>query len=505
MNTKHLALKRLLVVALGLMALAAVCAGFGGVSAVAAGTSGLAGATGTTEVAYYIKLANGMLPLVKEAAGRSFARPVQLKVIQRQAMEGILASDLRLYRAEAIAAADVTERSRALARVTPTHYGINDRTLYIVPQVLEERLAKDGIKGAAAREAACSVLIAYELSKVLDDQHVDFRSSYDKMKDPVKSRNFRALAEGHAQTAAESAARLKGLHGFAKTAAAWSLGKGASADTSLSGKNVFALDEEYEICYTGGYRLAAYLQEKHGTDSIYRTYTDPPAYVGLLYNPKNFTPPGKDGSAASGSQSGQRGSQTEKPATPITEQVPAAQSSPDAKTSGSPELLAALREVVPYYSGDGWMEIGFSELMETDRSLQAVMSDATVRDMNGYALINIKSGTMVLVMGIQFTQEVTETAVQTFMVYMEQSMISSFEEDNVNYQAGELLPLNGLGYGSGWLQTGIMSDPGGTEELPSWIDVARTGEYLVMIYAINDQPSTAKITNFTNSIFAKLQ
>ena len=206
MNTKHLALKRLLVVALGLMALAAVCAGFGGVSAVAAGTSGSAGATGTTEVAYYIKLANGMLPLVKEAAGRSFARPVQLKVIQRQAMEGILASDLRLYRAEAIAAADVTERSRALARVTPTHYGINDRTLYIVPQVLEERLAKDGIKGAAAREAACSVLIAYELSKVLDDQHVDFRSSYDKMKDPVKSRNFRALAEGHAQTAAESAA-----------------------------------------------------------------------------------------------------------------------------------------------------------------------------------------------------------------------------------------------------------------------------------------------------------
>jgi len=523
MGTKHLALKRLVVAVLGLMAIVAVYAGFEGLPAVSAAGSGStagsatgsASATDTTQVAYYIRLANGMLPLVKEAAGRNFTRPVQLKVVPRQDMEDILAADLRLYRAEAIAAADVTERSRALARVTPTHYSISDQTVYIVPQVLEERLAKAGIKGAvaaaAAHEAACSILIAYELSKALDDQQVDFRSQYSKLKDPVKSRNFRALAEGHAQMAAESAARLKGLYGFAKTAAAWSLGAGASAFAGLSEKNVFALDEEYDVCYIGGYRLASYLFEKHGTDSIYRTYTDPPAHVGLLYNPKNFTPPGKEESAASGSQAGQQqgqnqGSSSEKPVTPVTDPVSAAQTNPYTKPAGTPDLLAALREAIPYFPGEGWMEISFSELLEVSgESMQAWKADSTVLDMNGYALLNIMSGTMVMFMGMQFDQEVTETAVQTFMVYMEQSMLSSVEEDNMTYQPGEMIPLTGLGYGSGWLQGGMMIAPGGVEQMPTWINVARTGDYLVMIYAINDQPSTSKITSFTNSIFAALQ
>lgn len=508
MNTERLALKRLVAAALGLMVMAAVCGGFGGVS-VSADTSGAASATNATEVTYYIRLANEMLPIVKEAAGRSFTRPAQLKIVQRQAMESILASDFRLYRAEAITAADVTERSRALATVTPTHYSISDQTIYIAPQVLEERLTKAGIKGATSRESACGILIAYELSKALDDQQVDFRSRYDKMKDPVKSRNFRALAEGHAQMAAESAARLKGLHGFAKTAAAWSLGEGASAYAGLSEKNVFAMDEEYDVCYTGGYQLASYLYEKYGTDSIYRTYTDPPAYVGLLYNPKNFTPPAKEGSGASGPQAGQQqGQNAEKPVSSFTQPVPAVQATPDAKPPGTPDLLAALREVVPYYSGPAWLEIGFAELLEVSggsAAMQALKEDSIIQDMNGYALVNITSGTMVIVMGMQFSQEVTETDVQAFMVYMEQSMVSSVEEDNMTYQPGDLLPLAGLGYGSGWLQSGMMIAPGRAEQLPTWVDVARTGEYIVMIYAINDLPSTAKITNFTNSIFAKLQ
>lgn len=516
MNTKRSPLKRLVAAALGLVVMAAVCAGFGGLS-VAADTSSAVSATNITEIAYYIKLANEMLPLVKEAAGRSFTRPVQLKIVQGQAMKSILASDFRLYRAEAITEADVAERSRALARVTPTHYSISDQTIYIVPQVLEERLTKAGIKGAAgaaARESACGILIAYELSKALDDQQVDFRSKYGRMKDPVKSRNLRALAEGHAQMAAESAARLKGLHGFAKTAAAWSLGEGASVYAGLSEKNIFALDEEYDVCYTGGYRLASYLHEKHGTDSIYRTYMDPPAYVGLLYNPKNFTPPANEGSGASGSQTGQQqqgqnpGQSAEKPVTQITESVPTTQATPDAKAAGAPDLLAALREVVPYYSGPAWLEIGFTELLEASggsAAIQSLKADSIMQDMNGYALLNIMSGTMVIVMGMQFNQEVTETDVQTFMVYMEQSMVSSVEEDKMTYQPGELLPLTGLGYGSGWLQSGMMIAPGGVEQLPTWVDVARTGEYIVMIYAINDLPSTAKITNFTNSVFAKLQ
>jgi|GEM_PF-2486783 len=508
MKTKHCILKRLVVAILGLMAIAAVCAGFEGVSVVSAST---ASTTNTAEVAYYIKLANGMLPVVKAAAGRSFKNPVQLKVITRQDMEGVLAADFKLYRAEAITAADAAERSRALALVTPTHYSISDQIIYIVPQVLEDRLAKAGIKGEATREAACSVLIAYELSKVLDDQQVDFRARYDQMKDPVKSRNLRALAEGHAQMAAEAAARTKSMLSLSKMAAAWSLGQGASGYAGLSEKNAFALEEEYDICYNGGYLLASHLYVKYGTDSIYRTYIDPPAQVGLLYNPKSFTPPGKEGSTSSGSQTGQKQDQKPDPsaslqAAPGNEPVPAAQTASNDETAGSSDLLAALREAIPYFTGDGWMEIGFSEVMAASgESMQAWENDSIVLDMNGYALLNIMSGSMVLVMGMQFDQEVTDAAAQTFMVYMEQSMLSSMEEDNISYQAGDIIPLTGLGFGSGWLQNGLMISPGGVEQMPTWINVARTENYLVMMYAINDRPNTSKITNCTNAIFAALQ
>jgi hypothetical protein len=108
-------------------------------------------------------------------------------------------------------------------------------------------------------------------------------------------------------------------------------------------------------------------------------------------------------------------------------------------------------------------------------------------------------------MGMQFDQEVTDAAAQTFMVYMEQSMLSSMEEDNISYQAGDIIPLTGLGFGSGWLQNGLMISPGGVEQMPTWINVARTENYLVMMYAINDRPNTSKITNCTNAIFAALQ
>lgn len=441
--------------------------------------------------AAYARMANGMVPGVCRVAGRDFIERVLIQQVEPAEMAGILAEDLRLLKAEKTRVAKADDLANALSRVVPVRYSLSRRRLYFSVKTLNDLFQRERI-APANRDAATRLLLAYELTKVLCDQQFDMRRLLAGAGSEARSRSLRALLEGECRLTVSLLARDAGRLSLASPVSAWAAGRGASSEAGAAVAGM--LDEDFDIGHVGGYRMASYLYDQLGIEAVHQAYFDPPSDVSLLYNPAIYAAGRKLASPP--------------PEPPGSKIAAVTDGAPSTGNTGESRLRTALLEVKHKLPDAEWLEkaIPFDALTEQAESSTPGGAQAlrdAFAEWEGMMLVSLNPAAAVTVLGFQLHGEVTEAHVQQLMRSMEESLVAYGTGDSV-YTPEEIVPMAGIGFGSGWLQPGTLADAEG-ESVPTWLLVARTGSHALCIFAANLPMTQPEVAEMVTAAFAKLQ
>lgn len=435
----------------------------------AAGAEGLNGE--------YARLANGVVPSIERIAGRYFNGTIEIKGVPQGEMQAVLADDMKLARAEQLSEPEVARRSAALAGTVPVYYSIARHRIYFSADTARQRL-KDGRLNPGWENEALRLLLTHELVRFLDDQQVDLKKLLGSAGSPAKARAYRAITAGHARMVTEILATQWNRPGVGELVSRWSLGEGAWQ--GLEKATSQAMDEEFSLCFDGGYRFASYIYDNYGADSFYRSFASPPVSASALFNPSEY----KFEKTAEG---------------PSSQSGVAAEHSGDDRVS----LLNALKETEQFLPPGQWVTqvADMKELISDLPEEQQKEFSAAIADWQAILYADAKNVRFVFMKGYRLKKKGYEDKLMEASSQVEKGFSTG---DKVVPEFGPPQALSGLRRGSGWLRNGKVSDASGNQSVREWVAACKFGDYLVTGMGINCTIDEKQASELFSTILSKL-
>lgn len=236
------------------------------------------------------ELVTRLLPLVEEAAGRSFVfrpevvatHPAELsRVFYREQMY-MLGRLSELGPEEAHEAARATAGSISSAFVGK--YGFLDKRLYVISEGVSLALQGLGFPDELAREVL-EVVLAHELAHALQDQHNDLGRLVGSRPDGDAIMAANCMVEGHAVWVHEQVGRRLGHHHAVRAVATIQGYDPDEAESPLDPRRLFT-----SYVYGRGRAFVDWHARDGGTERLWELLSRPPASTAMILQPGTYTP-----------------------------------------------------------------------------------------------------------------------------------------------------------------------------------------------------------------------
>jgi len=237
---------------------------------------------------------NELLPLVEQAAGRTFHAPPAYVLADTATVSEALAVDLApqlQVLGQGLSpedAADVAQkRADAMAPMLLGKWGFQDQKIFLLPRRVEPVLSLLGLE-KEYEQAIVKLVVAHELVHALQDQEVELAERFARTSDTDAAAAFNALIEGHAVFVADQVGRQLGLTPDEIEATNRLL----AGDVSLGDPMVDMLGQMagavYEQIYLGGAKFSAYHHEQGGTERLWEIFEAPPSSTAMIARPESY-------------------------------------------------------------------------------------------------------------------------------------------------------------------------------------------------------------------------
>lgn len=236
-----------------------------------------------------------VLPLIEQAAGRTFKSPPKVKLVTRQQFTDVLASDL-LVHMRLLTPPDQQQQLPHDARVVAGmlamsflgKYGLTDHTLYLLPGNLLPILTKEHV-AHENQQALMKLIIAHELTHALHDQQLNLTNQLAQADTLEKTQALNATMEGFAMYVGDQVADKLQLNEAAKTLARFiSLGK----DAPVKPARTFAQNSLNSIVtdiYLGGRDFIAWHAQHGGMEQVWQVLAAPPVQTRMVLHPETYS------------------------------------------------------------------------------------------------------------------------------------------------------------------------------------------------------------------------
>lgn len=239
--------------------------------------------------------AEKIAPLVVELNGRQFEDSPKVEPAGNLQMVQILARDLAPQfekRMPESSKAMVYLRSYLAAGLfAPAllgKYGMEDGTVYILPQNIEIVMDSAGID-AGLRDQIVQIVIGHELTHKLQDQEIGLRNSILAAETDDEVAAFNATIEGHAVFSQNAIADKLGFGEAAKQASELFVAGDLDEDAWLFERVAHAQAVQFEQIYAGGERFIRHHLDTGGMDGVWNILAAPPKRSAMITKPASYT------------------------------------------------------------------------------------------------------------------------------------------------------------------------------------------------------------------------
>jgi hypothetical protein len=233
-------------------------------------------------------------PLVERVLGRKFKVRPQFKLTDRVGAAESLSHDFVPQFKNLLpqlGERDVTRTAQAQARLLAPgligKYGIQDKTLYLLPKNVQGILAAARVEPKHLKSIV-KLAVAHELTHALQDQEVDLAKALLRLHSLEESQAFNALMEGQAVFVQDRVGKMLGLDeavvDLSRLLSAGAIQHADAAEQMLT-KMTGTL---FEQVYIGGQRFVAYFVEHGGMEKVWSLFGHPPTTTAMIDKPATY-------------------------------------------------------------------------------------------------------------------------------------------------------------------------------------------------------------------------
>ncbi len=229
-----------------------------------------------------------MLPIVEEAAGRSYDHRPPARMGTRLELERILEAEAklilkRIYRDAPDFVVDrMAAESRGSAPGVVGKYGIETKAMYLSPDAVAGIVAAYEL-GPEQVEPAAKLVLAHELVHALQDQQGDLLPSFGGQRDNEALEAFNAVLEGHANFVEE---RVSQKMGWELVRHKMDAAQGWSDEGGLESPSGFPTWFRYGM----GKAFVKHHHLQGGDDAAWNVVLNPPATTTMIFRPDTYAP-----------------------------------------------------------------------------------------------------------------------------------------------------------------------------------------------------------------------
>lgn len=245
------------------------------------------------EAAAFVK---EMVPLVEKAAGKRFKQPPEFKLVDREAMAEILEREfipqfknLMPGMPEEQIEQEAEVQAEIFAKAMLGKYGFRDGVLYLMPRNVEPLLKLMKVEEKHTK-AVIRIIVAHELTHVLQDQQIDLKEKLQSVKSVDESQAFNAAIEGHAVFIQDMVGReLKLDDGVIEVSRLFAAGALELEDPAMEIVSKL-ISTQFEQIYLGGRKFIDYHYQKGGNKAIWELLASPPVKTSMIAKPETYSP-----------------------------------------------------------------------------------------------------------------------------------------------------------------------------------------------------------------------
>jgi len=245
-------------------------------------------------------IANEIIPLVEEAAGRKFKQIPKIRIIDRDTLANVLMQDLLpqfinlMPDTNSQKILEMAEnQAKGMTSLIIGKYGFMDQVLYLIPGNVYPIMNLKKINKKHT-QAIVKVLIAHELTHALQDQQVGLKQKFDEIDGLEESEAFNATIEGHAVFIQELVGQKlqldKALFDSSRMIAAGNL----TFEESMLEMQQKMAEARYENIYLGGRKFIEYHYNEGGNRNVWKILAAPPVDSAMILEPATYDPTPKD-------------------------------------------------------------------------------------------------------------------------------------------------------------------------------------------------------------------